>query len=112
MDNTHYISTNLLTLEDINEIIYTGKQIGLSEEAKVNIQKCREYLDAKMESNTDPIYGINTGFGSLYNIRISDENLTQLQENLVKSHACGTGDIVPDGIVRIMLLLKVQSLND
>src|SRR5690606_37730527 len=87
------------------------KQIGLSEEAKVNIRKCREYLDNKMASNTEPIYGINTGIGSLCNIRISNEDLSQLQANLVMSHACGTGDLVPDEIVRIMLLLKVQSLS-
>jgi len=64
-----------------------------------------------MASNDKPIYGINTGFGSLCNVIISDENLSQLQENLVKSHACGTGDEVPQEIVKIMLLLKIQSLS-
>ncbi|OYU81856.1 MAG: histidine ammonia-lyase [Flavobacterium sp. BFFFF1] len=111
MDNTHYISSEILTLEQINEMIVQNKPIALSEEAKVNIQKCRDYLDHKMQSNDDPIYGINTGFGSLYNIKISKENLSQLQENLVKSHACGIGDEVPLPIVKLMLLLKVQSLS-
>jgi histidine ammonia-lyase len=64
-----------------------------------------------MASHDQPIYGINTGFGSLCNVIISDENLSQLQENLVKSHACGTGDEVPQEIVKIMLLLKIQSLS-
>lgn len=64
-----------------------------------------------MESHKEPIYGINTGFGSLYNIKISNENLTKLQENLVKSHACGTGEEVPKDIVKMMLLLKIQSLS-
>jgi histidine ammonia-lyase len=64
-----------------------------------------------MQSQTDPIYGINTGFGSLCNVKISNENLSQLQENLVKSHACGTGDEVPNAIVKLMLLLKIQSLS-
>jgi histidine ammonia-lyase len=64
-----------------------------------------------MASHDKPIYGINTGFGSLCNVIISDENLSQLQENLVKSHACGTGDEVPQEIVKIMLLLKIQSLS-
>ena len=68
-------------------------------------------LDEKMASNDKAIYGINTGFGSLYNIKISTENLTKLQENLMKSHACGTGDEVPHEIVKIMLLLKIQSLS-
>lgn len=111
MDNCHYISTDVLTLESLQEIISQHKTLELSEEAKINIQKCRDYLDRKMETHDEVIYGINTGFGSLYNIKISSENLSKLQENLVKSHACGTGDEVPADIVKIMLLLKIQSLS-
>src|SRR6476620_3156294 len=111
MDNCHYISSDVLTLDNLSEIISHQKTLALSEEAKLNIEKCREYLNNKMASNEDAIYGINTGFGSLYNIKISTENLTKLQENLVKSHACGTGDEVPREIVKIMLLLKIQSLS-
>jgi histidine ammonia-lyase len=111
MKYTHYISTEVLTLETLQEIIAQHKTLSLSEEAKINIEKCREYLDKKMASNETPIYGINTGFGSLCNVKISNENLSQLQENLVKSHACGTGEEVPSEIVKIMLLLKIQSLS-
>jgi histidine ammonia-lyase len=111
MDHHHYISSDLLSLETINQILLENKALALSEEAKVNIQKCRNYLDKKMQSQTDPIYGINTGFGSLCNVKISNENLSQLQENLVKSHACGTGEEVPNSIVKLMLLLKIQSLS-
>ncbi|MFV8372214.1 histidine ammonia-lyase [Flavobacterium sp. LB2P74] len=111
MDNTHYISTQLLSFETLEEIISHGKLLALSEEAKVNIQKCRDYLDKKMASHSDPIYGINTGFGSLCNVKISNENLSKLQENLVKSHSCGTGEEVPTEIVKLMLLLKIQSLS-
>jgi histidine ammonia-lyase len=111
MSNIHYISTDVLSLEAIQEIIYQHKTLELSEEARVNIQKCRDYLDAKMSANETPIYGINTGFGSLCNVKISNENLSKLQENLVKSHACGTGEEVPIEIVRLMLLLKIQSLS-
>lgn len=111
MDHSHYISSEVLQLETLQDIISQHKSIALSEEAKINIQKCREYLDKKMASHDQPIYGINTGFGSLCNVKISNENLSQLQENLVKSHACGTGDEVPQEIVKIMLLLKIQSLS-
>ncbi len=111
METTHYISSDLLSINMINEIVFQGKQLALSEEAIVNIEKCRKYLDDKMKSNSDPIYGINTGFGSLCNVKISNENLSKLQENLVKSHACGTGEEVPHEIVKIMLLLKIQSLS-
>jgi histidine ammonia-lyase len=111
MDNTHYISTDLLSLEVVQEIISQNKHLALSEEAKVNIQKCRTYLDKKMVSHSQPIYGINTGFGSLCNVKISDTNLSKLQENLVRSHSCGTGEEVPLEIVKLMLLLKIQSLS-
>jgi histidine ammonia-lyase len=80
-------------------------------DAKAKIQKCRTYLDDKMAASDDPIYGINTGFGSLYNISISKEDLGKLQENLMMSHACGVGDEVPKIIVKIMMLLKIQSLS-
>ena len=111
MANTYYISNNTLSLEELQHILAQKTTLALSEEAVANIQKCRAYLDAKMETQTNPIYGINTGFGSLYNVKISSENLTTLQENLMKSHACGTGEEVPSAIVKIMLLLKIQSLS-
>lgn len=111
MEHTHYISSSLLTIEEVNEIVFQGKKLALSEEAKVNIAKCRQYLDDKMQIQQEPIYGINTGFGSLCNVKISNENLSKLQENLMKSHACGTGEEVPHDIVKIMLFLKIQSLS-
>ena len=111
METIHYISADLLSIEKINEIISHDLKLELSEEARVNIEKCRNYLDEKMKSHDKPIYGINTGFGSLCNVKIAGENLSKLQENLVKSHACGTGDEVPHEIVKLMLLLKIQSLS-
>ncbi len=100
-----------ITIEEIQDIIANNKQIKLSDDAKARIVKCRTYLDEKLANNDQPIYGINTGFGSLHSTKISNENLVQLQENLLLSHACGTGDLVPHEIIRIMLLLKVQSLT-
>lgn len=111
MPNSHYISTQNLTIEDLQEIIVQQKTIILSDEVKEKISNCRNYLNQKMSVEDQPIYGINTGFGSLCNVKISSENLSQLQENLVKSHACGIGDEVPNEIVKIMLFLKIQSLS-
>ena len=111
MENIHYISTEVLSLEQLQIIISQHKTLSLSEEATINIQKCRNYLDKILATNDNPIYGINTGFGALCNVKISDENLSHLQENLVKSHACGIGDEVPTDIVKIMLLLKIQSVS-
>ncbi len=99
------------SIENINYIIQKDVQLELSEEAAKNIQKCRDYLDKKMEDHDQIYYGINTGFGSLCNTKISKEDLSKLQENLVKSHACGLGDEVEPIIVKIMLLLKIQGLS-
>ncbi|MBC9798400.1 histidine ammonia-lyase [Sinomicrobium weinanense] len=111
MRDTYYISTDVLNLEQVLDIVKNNKEIALSEEAKLNIKKCRTYLDEKLKKQKEPVYGINTGFGSLYNIKISGEHLNKLQENLVASHACGTGEKAPADIVKLMLLLKVQSLS-
>ena len=108
---THIISSAHLSLERIKEIIDNHEQLALSKESIAAIEKCRKYLDSKMEDIDRPVYGITTGFGSLYNITIPAEDLSQLQYNLVVSHACGTGETVRPAIVKIMLLLKAQSLS-
>ena len=105
------VGEQMLSISVIAEIIAEDKQLALSTKAKQKIKACRDYLDKKMEHSDAPIYGINTGFGSLCNHKISNDDLGKLQTNLVLSHACGTGDKVPDEIVKIMLLLKVQSLS-
>lgn len=108
---THIISQKRLTIERVNEIISKDMKLQLSEELKAAVVKCREYLDSKMEDIGRPVYGVTTGFGSLCNISIPAEDLSQLQHNLVMSHACGTGETVRPQIVKLMLLLKIQSLS-
>ena len=106
----HYINPDeRLTIAKVKEIVDNKMTLALSDEAKRRIQKCRDYLNKKMETQKEPIYGVTTGFGSLCNISISKEQLSQLQKNLVMSHACGVGDEVPQEVVRLMLLLKAQN---
>ena len=107
----HAISSDHLTLERVRQILVSGEKLTLSDGAAAAIEKCRRYLDRKMEDLEHPVYGITTGFGSLYNVTIPAEDLSQLQHNLVMSHACGTGEEVRPDIVRLMLLLKIQSLS-
>jgi len=83
----------------------------LSDITKKVVSDCRAYLDEKMKSNLTPIYGVNTGFGALCNVVIPPQEIEKLQENLMKSHACGMGEEVPQDIVRVMLFLKIQSLS-
>lgn len=107
----HKISAEHLSIERIGEIVYGGYKIELSDDAHKRIVDCREYLDRKIAESTTPIYGVTTGFGSLCNVSIGSDYLAQLQINLMMSHACGTGNRVPNDIVKIMLLLKIQSLS-
>jgi len=111
MNQVHYISTQTIDLSIIQDIISQNKKLKLSDEVIDKINNCRSYLDEKLDKVDKPIYGINTGFGSLYDVKISNENLTKLQENLMMSHACGTGERVPNEIVKLMLLLKIKSLS-
>jgi len=110
-DNTFYITPEPITFGQIENILTQGTRLVLSPESVARIEKCRNYLDHKIESQDDPIYGITTGFGSLCNRTISKEDLSQLQVNLVISHACGIGDTVEPDIVRLMLLLKAYGLS-
>lgn len=107
----HYLGLERLSLNQITKIIAEKQSIELSDGAIERIEKCRKYLDNKLNHNDAPIYGINTGFGYLQNVKIEAEMLSQLQHNLLLSHACGTGEEVPAEIVRLMLLLKIQSLS-
>ena len=107
----HHISADWLTIDRVAEIIESGAKLALSDDARRRIEECRKYLDEKIEHATEPIYGITTGFGSLCNISVDREQLHTLQRNLVMSHSCCTGPRVPAEIVRLMLLLKIQSLS-
>lgn len=107
----HIISAEHLSIERVGEIIEKGYKLELGDDARQRIQRCREYLDKKIAENKAPIYGVTTGFGSLCNVSVSAEESEQLQVNLMMSHACGVGDRVPNEIVKIMLLLKIQSLS-
>lgn len=109
--STFLIGSKPLTLTVLQEIIESNSKIGLSEQSINSIVRCRNFLDDKIKRSKAPIYGINTGFGSLQNVEINSEDLSQLQHNLLLSHACGTGELVPVDMVKLMLILKVQSLS-
>ena len=100
-----------LTYDLIEKILKSRCKVVLSEKARKKISKCREFLDKKTDENTVPVYGITTGFGSLYNKSISKDQLTELQENLVKSHSCSVGTPVDPVVVKLMLLLKANAIS-
>lgn len=109
--NTYQIGLEELSIDKLASLVENNISIVLCEQAVANIQKCRTYLDEKIKRHDAPVYGINTGFGYLQHVVVAPDLLSQLQHNLLLSHACGTGEEVPAEIVRLMLLLKIQSLS-
>ncbi len=109
--NTFELNQKHYSIEVLIDVLESNKTVELGRQAKADIQKCRDYINRKMASSDERIYGINTGFGSLHDQSISPEELAQLQVNLVRSHACGTGEKVPKRIVKLMLLLKAIGLH-
>lgn len=107
----HQISKEWLSIEHLGKLLSRNEELVLSEESQEAIQTCYKFLHQKINTTAQSYYGINTGFGSLCNIKIDAEELEALQSNLVRSHACGIGDLVPEEIIRIILLLKIKSLS-
>jgi len=101
----------LHTLSTLGQFLASGQTISLQEEDRSRIRHCRDFLERLLEGNDTAYYGINTGFGSLCNVRIPEADIEQLQLNLVRSHAAGAGDVVPYEISRIILLLKIHALS-
>jgi histidine ammonia-lyase len=110
VEQVYHISPDPVDLLQVRTLLDSNTLLSLSERSKELILKCRHYLDEKLADAQTPLYGINTGFGSLHDRSISRNELGTLQKNLVMSHACGIGEEVPREIVRLMLFLKIRSL--
>ncbi len=108
--STFKITNQPITLDDLRSFLSSDSKIELSEESKNKIASCRQFLENKIAEPNARYYGINTGFGALCDVEIPNDQLEQLQENLVMSHACGMGDEVKNEVVRLMMLLKVKGL--
>jgi histidine ammonia-lyase len=105
------IGLHQLKFNDVKSAISQKTEISVNNAAKEKINNCRNYLNSKTANSNKAYYGINTGFGYLQNVQIGASQTQQLQYNLLMSHACGMGNKVPKEIVKLMLLLKVQSLS-
>ncbi len=105
------INQKIHNLAEVAGLLMDDAVIVLGDEACERIVKCREYLDNRMKTQKEPIYGITTGFGSLCNVSIDAGDLSQLQKNLVMSHACSIGEEVPQEVVKLMMAFKIKSLS-
>jgi histidine ammonia-lyase len=97
--------------QQIKNFLHFNQLVSITFDAHERILACRAYLDEKIKVESAVYYGINTGFGFLQNVKIDHNQLSELQNNLLKSHACGLGDEVPTDIVKLMIMLKIKSLS-
>lgn len=100
-----------LSFQQVKNLLQFDQLLSITSTAKDDILKCREYLDKKINNSRETFYGINTGFGFMQDIKIEGSRLKELQNNLLRSHACGIGDEVPKDIVKLMMMLKIKSLS-
>lgn len=105
------LDKNWLSFKQISNLLSHDQQVSITWAAHDEILKCRHYLDNKLAISDELFYGINTGFGFFQDVKIDKTQLRELQENLLKSHACGMGNEVPEPIVKLMMMLKIKSLT-
>jgi histidine ammonia-lyase len=108
---TFEITADPIDLKGLYEILHDDHIVELSQESRQAVEECRQYLNEKIDRERSPIYGINTGFGSLCDISIEGKDLSALQFNLVRSHASGSGRLLHHSLVKLMLFLKARSLS-
>src|SRR5262245_59023881 len=104
------INGSSLTLEECLAVADDFAEVRLADEARSGIDRARSFVEALIASG-EVVYGINTGFGALSDVRIPLEKLRELQLNLVRSHSCGIGDMLPERVVRAMMLQRANVLS-
>jgi len=105
------INNQLITLAELRQAWLEPVMVDLGDDARRRIAESNEFVD-DVVAHGDTVYGVNTGFGQLASVRIGDDDLAQLQENLVRSHAVGVGEDLDDDIVRLVMLMKVIALAE
>jgi histidine ammonia-lyase len=98
-----------LTLQLVTAVACERMAVALSPTVRTKVQAARDLVEATV-SRAEPVYGVTTGFGKLKNVRIPPKDAMDLQRNLVRSHATGVGDPLPDDAARASVLLRAHSL--
>lgn len=109
MTSTLLIDGNSLSLTDILDVAARGRKVTVSEEAFGRVAKARAVVERAAESD-EPTYGVNTGFGTLAEVKIEKKDLQKLQRNLIVSHAAGVGQPLSPAEARALLLLRCNVL--
>lgn len=105
------VSNQLVTLGELRQAWLEPVRVDLGDDARRRIAESRELIE-DVVAHGDRVYGVNTGFGQLASVRVGDDELAHLQENLVRSHAVGVGEDLDDNIVRLIMLIKVIGLAE
>ena len=105
------ISSKPLSLSDLRMAWESPLDVTISDESRAKIIASHSTI-SKVLASGDKVYGVNTGFGLLANVRVSDDELDQLQDNLIRSHAVGLGELLPDSTVRLIMLMKIKALGE
>ena len=105
------VDNQLVTLAELRDVWREPVTVTLGKESRRKIAESNEFIDDVVAGGQE-VYGVNTGFGQLAQVRISDDELVHLQENLVKSHAVGVGEHLGDDIVRLVMFIKVVALAE
>ncbi|BAU54301.1 HAL/PAL/TAL family ammonia-lyase [Mucilaginibacter gotjawali] len=103
-----FVGHGMLSLDDFSELIYKQKEIALDKTALNNVEVNFKFL--KKFSSNKLIYGINTGFGPMAQYKVSEENMLQLQYNLIRSHASGSGKLIPAFLAKALMIARLNSL--
>ena len=104
----HRLDPGSQSWDDLKSL-YAAPRIALSDEASANVARAHDFLQEVVASGRT-VYGVNTGFGQLAHVRVGEDELHQLQDNILRSHAAGLGTPLPPKVVRWMLLFKVCGL--
>lgn len=104
-----FLGGGKLSVEQLFDALQSNATASIANEAKKKIQQARIVVEEWI-ANNETIYGVTTGFGEFSNVNIDSKNLEQLQENLIMSHAAGMGEEIPPHIVKLMMLLRANTL--
>ncbi len=104
-----YVIDEEITLEEVVKVARYHEKVEISQKALERIERSRTFVNKFLSDRT--MYGINTGFGAMATVKISNEEVDELQSNLVRSHSVGVGPLFDDESVRAMMLLRAFSLS-
>ncbi|KZL01061.1 MULTISPECIES: histidine ammonia-lyase [unclassified Pseudovibrio] len=99
-----------IALSQLQQIYRTEANVELDRSCKEGVERAAAVVHAAAQGDT-PVYGVNTGFGKLASVKIPSDDTATLQRNLILSHCCGVGDVLPQNIVRLVIVLKLASLG-